>query len=294
MNEAGLGTLVTFNPAAVHFEAPLDDLAQRLFDNGFHHWPVVDGARRVVGIISDADIARHFSALAAARMTSERTASPTYSVLARDIMSPRVATIELTASWRTALAMLIEQDVHSLPVVDDGVLVGIVTSFDFLREFSQGQLSNYRDSVAAIMTKTAETIECSDDLETARAAMLTSGHTHLAVVKGECPLGVVSRRTLHKARCAQLVREAMPTSGSVKPVVVRDLVRTAPTVKPGDRVATAAQLLVDFGVQAVAVVNQTHRLLGVLSEDELLRAMLKAESEDNSRRPNAYFRACSK
>jgi CBS domain-containing protein len=296
MHEPGIGTLVTFNPASVYFETPLAELAQRLLDCGFHHWPVLDADRRVVGILSDADIARHFSARAAARAASNKnSAAPPREMRAFDIMSARVTVIEMSTSWQTALATLVEQQVHSLPVVDDGVLIGIVTSSDFLREYSQNQMTGSRQSVAAFMTKASEPIEADTDLDTARTAMLASGHTHLAVVKGECPLGVISRRTLHMARCAQLVREAMHGDKETKPMLVRELIRTAPTVKPGDRLGTAAHLMVDFGVQAVAVVNQAHRLLGVVSEDELLRAMLSAQRESQSQKSGVvHFRTCSK
>jgi CBS domain-containing protein len=298
MNDLGLGTLVTFNPSSVQLDTPLAELAQRLLDCGFHHWPVVDRDRRVVGIISDVDVTRHFSASASAHaLDRAANVSPLRDAVALDIMSSRVATIDLSTPWRDALATLVEQQVHSLPVVDDGVLVGIVTSSDFLREFSQGELPGSRDPVAAAMTKTTETIEADADLELARSLMLASGQTHLVVVKGECPLGVISRRMLHKARCAQLVREAMGSSTIEQATYARQLVRTAPTVKPGDRLATAAQLMVDFGVQAVAVVNQAHRMLGVVSDDDLLRAMLAGDKEQNSRRQEAttgYFRTCSK
>ena len=123
MHEPGLGTLVTFNPASVHVDTPLAELAQRLLDCGFHHWPVLDSDRRVVGIISDADIARHFSACAAARAASSNTsAAPQRELRAFDMMSARVTMIEMSTPWQTALATLVEQQVHSLPVVDDGGL----------------------------------------------------------------------------------------------------------------------------------------------------------------------------
>ena len=76
------------------------------------------------------------------------------------------------------------------------------------------------------------------------------------------------------AKCRQLLEESLAAESPRSETRVLELVKTAPTVKPGDRLAQAAALMVQHSVQAVAVVNQASKLLGVLSEDEILSAAL--------------------
>ena len=52
------------------------------------------------------------------------------------------------------------------------------------------------------------------------------------------------------------------------------LAASAPTIRPGERLSNAAQLMIEHKRQAIAVVNQAGRLLGVITEEMVLRAML--------------------
>ena len=61
-------------------------------------------------------------------------------VFARDVMSRDILSISTTANFHEALDLLLQRQIHALPVVDAGRLVGMVSSRDFLREFSYGEL----------------------------------------------------------------------------------------------------------------------------------------------------------
>ncbi len=274
MNDDSLGTLITFNPCAVRADESVEDLAVRMEQSGYHHWPVVDDERRLVGVVSDGDITRDMAAQRAAEDAQQAGRLPARSTAA-DIMSPRVVAVDIVSSREHTLERLLEHEIHSLPVLDGEELVGIVTSTDFLRELSQGELPGHRDPVSRHMTKTSESVEADADFDAAKMEIVATGLRYLPVMKGDCPLGVISNRMLRKAKCRQLLADVLHGKGKadVSPRVV-DLVKTAPTVKPGDRLATAAGLMVDYSVQAVAVVNQGHKLLGVISEDDILRAAL--------------------
>lgn len=86
------------------------------------HIPVVDRARRVVGIMSDRDVL-----LAAAKHPGEMTLS------VEQAMTRDVRVISATTPAMDAAAYLLESKHGALPVVDaEGVLVGIVTTTDFV------------------------------------------------------------------------------------------------------------------------------------------------------------------
>jgi CBS domain-containing protein len=86
-----------------------------------HHFPVVDDRGHVVGVISDRDILRGLAH--GARMQDAIGA----------LMTRGVRTVPPTTPAHEGLSMMLEGRFSSLPVVgDDGRLVGIVTSRDFL------------------------------------------------------------------------------------------------------------------------------------------------------------------
>ena len=103
---------------------PTDTLADawHLMDQGRpRHLPVVDDALRLVGMVSDRDIAR---ALAAG--CSERTAVATS-------MTRAMRTVQPNTPAHEAVRMLQEFRIGALPVIDaHDHLAGIVTRADFL------------------------------------------------------------------------------------------------------------------------------------------------------------------
>lgn len=87
----------------------------------FRHLPVVDHARRVVGIVSDRDLLR---ALAD---------HPGEALSVRQVMTRDVRLIAANSPAIEAAAYMLESKHSALPVVDaDGLLVGIVTTTDFV------------------------------------------------------------------------------------------------------------------------------------------------------------------
>lgn len=55
----------------------------------------------------------------------------------RDIMSPRIVTVAADAGVVDAAQKMSRENVHRLPVLEDGHLVGIVTSLDLVREMAR-------------------------------------------------------------------------------------------------------------------------------------------------------------
>ncbi|WP_229402084.1 CBS domain-containing protein [Micromonospora okii] len=103
--------------------------------------PVVDDARRVLGVVSEADLLHKVELLG---QPHERRVFPSRrlrearakagATLAEDLMTAPAVTVAPDASLVEAARMMTERHVKRLPVVDDlGRLVGIVTRGDLLR-----------------------------------------------------------------------------------------------------------------------------------------------------------------
>lgn len=93
--------------------------------HGIHHLVVVRDAE-IVGVITDRDLgSRHGREVREGRSV-------------RDLMTPAVTTIASDATVREAANLMRGHRAGSLPVVDRGKLVGIVTVWDFLDLIGRG------------------------------------------------------------------------------------------------------------------------------------------------------------
>ncbi|WP_344420721.1 CBS domain-containing protein [Amycolatopsis minnesotensis] len=105
-----------------------------LTEHGVAALPVVDGDCHVVGIFTESDALRVGSA--------ERGLEPALPVSA--IMTKPVEVVSLDTDAREIASRMLGDRLRSVPVVDDGVLVGIVSRRDILRSLVRGD-----DSISA-------------------------------------------------------------------------------------------------------------------------------------------------
>jgi CBS domain-containing protein len=120
MNEP-LSSIMTRN---VITAGPNDTLASAheiFMNNRVHHLPIVDG-RRLVGIITTYDIFRF----------QVKNGAHNH-VLLKDVMTTHVATLEPDDKVGSAAELFLENLFHAVPIVKNGDLQGIVTSFDVLK-----------------------------------------------------------------------------------------------------------------------------------------------------------------
>jgi acetoin utilization protein AcuB len=131
---------MTKDPFTIDPEAPLGTAIDVMRTNGIRHLPVVDDVGSLIGIITDRDlrhaafgpaIAEYLSASGQRRLRQFGDALENLRV--RDAMTWVVVTTGPgEALGRAALSMW-ERRLGSLPVIDDGQLVGLLTERDILR-----------------------------------------------------------------------------------------------------------------------------------------------------------------
>ena len=164
-----------------------------------------------------------------------------------------------------------------MPVVSAGRLIGVVTSDDFLREYSYGDLPGSRDAVASHLPPRHETLDPDTTLDAALLAMQESGHSHMAVVHGGCPVGIASQSDIIRARCEERRpdrRQRHDEPDRPGNTVASVMLRTPP-FRPGQRLCEAAAAMVEHQLSAIVVTNQANRFLGILTDTDLLELMLK-------------------
>jgi len=132
------------DPITIDPEAPIATAIAVMRDKSVRHLPVVDGAGRLLGMISDRDLrdavfapafAEHLSLVARRRL---RGLSATLEGLRiKDVMTWDAVTTKPEAALAQAAAVMFEGRFGSLPVVEKDELVGIITERDVLRALAQ-------------------------------------------------------------------------------------------------------------------------------------------------------------
>lgn len=120
MNEP-IKSIMTTNPVCLQVDSSLADVIQIFANQRIHHLPVVDN-KRLVGLITTYDLWRQDAPL-------EQYAT----IAVSDVMTERVVKLSPDDKIGTAAELFLDKRIHALPIVDQGNLVGIVTSFDVLR-----------------------------------------------------------------------------------------------------------------------------------------------------------------
>lgn len=276
MHDLKLGTLVTYNPWSVRPETLLGEIDERFRELRIHHVPVVDDDRRPVGMISETDLLRARQGGRKLAMAGGGGADESLGwagQTARQVMARGVQSVSPTDAPRKALEILLNYRIHALPVVDGGRLVGVVTSRDFLRECSYGELPASRRPVSEILQPCGETLEPDATLEQALLTMHEAGASCLAVAQGGCPFGVLTQREIVRAHCLAAEEAEDEFGFSALPANVMRAARTGTMIRPGQRVFEAAAVMISESLPAVMVVNQANRLVGLITEDDILRTL---------------------
>ena len=107
-------------PVTVSPEDLLATVQKKMKDGGFRRTPVVENGR-LVGIVTEKDLRQHLGYL-------ERTK-------VNVAMSEKLVTVAPQTTLEEAALLLLKHKIGGLPVVDNGQLVGIITTSDILHAF---------------------------------------------------------------------------------------------------------------------------------------------------------------
>jgi CBS domain-containing protein len=129
--ETRVGALMTRNVTTLDRNDTMEIAADVMAARCLRHLPITDGGR-VVGVVSERDLFRPGLAMALGYGSKARRML-LRGVAVKEVMSEPVVTVAPDASVRDAARLMLERRIGCLPVVDAGVLVGLVTETDLLR-----------------------------------------------------------------------------------------------------------------------------------------------------------------
>jgi len=138
----------------------LADLERAFLKERVTGFPVVERDGRLVGIVSRSDVVRQLSVeqslgeqisdyyrqdgepseVAALPSVGEHVGRRMEGLKVRDVMVERLVTVAPDEPLGDLARRLVKERIHRIPVVDDGRLVGIVSSIEFVRLFAEGRV----------------------------------------------------------------------------------------------------------------------------------------------------------
>lgn len=122
MNEP-LSLIMTRDVITANQEDSLAVARNIFMRNKVHHLPIVDGSR-LVGILTTYDLFRLNGASKGKNLED---------ITIKDVMTKHIATLEPEDKIGSAAELFLENLFHAVPIVKDGTLEGIVTSFDVIK-----------------------------------------------------------------------------------------------------------------------------------------------------------------
>jgi len=274
-----LNNFVSNNPQSITDDTTLEDLLIRLHTTGFHHLPVIINQNELVGILSAQDVIRTAEKLRVATMTLSGDTFDTLTVresVARDIMCYHMVTVDEHSCPKYALELMVEQQINCLPIIDNKSISGMLNSTDFVREYSIGGFPSYDHPLRDYIHTNIPRMEVGATLDEAQSVIRNAKTDGLVVLQDDCPLAAISRRQVRDAQCRQSAGEFLGVGFDYESwSSLAVLANQTPKLSPEKCLGDAAMMMIQFGIQTIAITNQNQRLLGVISEADILRVMAK-------------------
>ena len=123
--------IMTHDVEAASPEESVLDARDRFRLGGFRHLPIVEEGR-LIGVVSDRDVLRA-AGPSLGRLSFDDDEGPGLDQSLADIMTREPITADPTMSIEEAVDTLLRYEVSALPVLDEGRLVGILSTADVLR-----------------------------------------------------------------------------------------------------------------------------------------------------------------
>ncbi|MSP14699.1 MAG: CBS domain-containing protein [Chloroflexi bacterium] len=265
--DKSVSSIMAKDVATVSLQTPLRDIVDLLIRRGVKAVPVVDDKRLVLGVITGGDLL--ISGGLALRLSLQATLPPTEEAAQRaalannpltaaEIMSRPVVTIGQAASVAEAAAMMVQQQLKRLPVVDsERRLVGIVSRLDVLESIASIPVPAREEpaippaiasgqEVQSIMVTDVPTAAPDADLETILNALLASPMRRVVVI---------DRGAQGDGHCNQCCPDVYTISAKSSLIAV-------------------VQLMTNKKVKRLPVVDEDNRLVGMVDRQSVLAALL--------------------
>jgi CBS domain-containing protein len=299
--------------ATVTPESPITQVVELLLGKDFTAVPVIDGQRKVVGMVSDSDLLTRggmnvtisLQKAAAdpdfARKLHESLEDPDRKV--SEVMTAQVVTTTPDTVLGAAARLMVEKHLKRLPVVDEnGTLAGILGRLDVLNTIAAVHLPEWHPEVPSggphatvsdVMSREVPTLHESASIEQVFDLLVSSSHKRVVVVDDKRHVsGIIADSDLISKLCRdsspgllEVLASKIPI-GTISDDARKDIrklrahsamelmTRDVITVRNKMPVASALVLSAEKRVKRMPVVDSEGELVGIVGRTEMMRALL--------------------
>ena len=129
-----VGNRMTSNPITCKPDLSIAEAMEWMKRENVRRFPVVDDKGKLVGIVTDKDLV-HASPSSATSLSMWEVSYLLSKVKVAEVMTKKVITIEEDCPIEEAARLMADSKIGGLPVMRDGMLVGIITESDLFKVF---------------------------------------------------------------------------------------------------------------------------------------------------------------
>jgi len=252
-----------------------------MLKHGISHIVVVDSKGKPAGIVTEKDITRKL-----------RVAGPTWrrrpidKISIRRVMSKGLITVSPSRDIREAVDLMLKNNISSLPVVEDGKLVGIITKTDLLRVYNEKCKGRWK--VSDLMTRDVITVTENHTIAHVTSLMEENRIGRIIVIKDNEPVGIITSENISFAQLEDpetgvplekiyFVKRAseekkkvalvsMLTAGDI---MTEDLI----TLKEDVDAAEAANIMLNKKISGIPILDEKNQLAGIITKTDIIKAI---------------------
>ena len=292
-------------------DTPVAEAVEMLIGQAFRSLPVVDKARRIVGILTDGDLLTRLdlpnasvqSALTAAELSRELDALRRSGQTVAELMVSPVVTTTEDAAIADAMRVMTERAIKRLPVVDrTGKLVGIVSRVDVLRALAQPLTREtpaqavppgHHATVGDVMVADVPAVQSAAALNMVVELLVNAAQRRIVVVDAQRRvLGIITDGDLLKRASAgeragllqALARRLAGGGGATIDLAKRtagEVMTANPIIAtPETPLLDALRLLLRHKIKRLPVVDEDGKLIGLVGRGAILQALARDLSHE--------------
>jgi CBS domain-containing protein len=131
--EKTISQFMSASPVVGNKSSKFSQILRLFTEFPLHHLPIVDDDNKLIGILSSNDLPKVFLSLCNSVTPVPMTLEMIdFKISVTDLMTPNPVVVASTDPISSAVSLFEQHKFASLPVVDNGILVGIITSKDVM------------------------------------------------------------------------------------------------------------------------------------------------------------------
>ena len=175
------------------------------------------------------------------------------------------------------LDQFLQHGFHSLPVIKDGCLTGMITSTDFIREFAYSQHPAKDIPIGEIYDRLPHLVDAETLLDDLRVELIVNEAAYCMVTQGDCMLGVLSERDVRRHKCRSMTRRLYEGSEET-PVRAVEMLNSSNCIPATTTLGAVAHVMHEQHVTAAMVCSRGDDPSGVISLNQILGHLAKFEA----------------